>query len=160
MIRQNGVMEKTSLHEESEGVNKRRLHMFGTERIYTLMRIYSYLVYVLSNTKTFLLSQEGQLKETQTTTGIGFSFEKSESNDKIIARHDYAGLISVLKKLIADDIDIQAYESFCRKTAKDRVYQLIALPRLIDRCAEAMVKVAKEDKALSLFDLAQLKIMV
>jgi hypothetical protein len=75
------------------------------------------------------------------------------------ATHDYPGLVASLKKLISGQIDIQAFESFCRKTAKDKVYQLVALPRLIDRCAEALVKVAKEDKVLPLFDLAQLKIM-
>lgn len=163
MVRRNGAMERASLLSGSEdGVENRCYRMFGTEQIYTLMRIYSYLVYVLSNTQSFLLSEEGQLKETQTTTGIGSSFEKkSESNEKnIAARHDYAGLILVLKKLIAGEIDIQAYESFCRKTAKDRVYQLIALPRLIDRCAEALIKVAKEDKVLPLYDLAQLNITV
>lgn len=135
--------------------------MFGTERVYSLMRIYSYLAFVLSNTQEFLLSEEGKQKETQTTTGIGSSFERNESNNKpSIATHDYPGLISALNKLIAGEVDIQAYEFFCRKTAKDRVYQLIALPRLIDRCAEALVKVAKEDKVLPLYDLAQLKIMV
>lgn len=161
MIRRNGAMEKvSSLEQPGEALDKRCQLMFGTERIYTLMRIYSYLVYVLSNTQLFLLSDEGEPKETQTTSGIGSTFEKTDSNEKSIARHDYAGLISVLNKLIAGDIDIQAYESFCRKTAKDRVYQLIALPRLIDRCAEALGNVAKEGKVLTLYDLAQLKIMV
>jgi hypothetical protein len=148
-----------SMEQPGGGVDKRCQLMFGTERIYMLMRIYSYLVYVLSNTQLFLLSDEGQLKETQTTSGIGSTFEKTDSSEKSLARHDYAGLISVLNKLIAGEIDIQAYESFCRKTAKDRVYQLIALPRLIERCAEALATVAKEGKVLALYDLAQLKIM-
>lgn len=162
MVRRNGVMEKASLLEESEeGVDRRCQLMFGTERVYNLMRIFSYLAFVLSNTQCFLLSEKGQKKETQSTNGIGTSFEKNDTNGKTsIATHDYPGLISALKQLIAGEIDIQAYESFCRKTAKDRVYQLIALPRLIDRCAEALVKVAKEDKVLPLYDLAQLKIMV
>lgn len=162
MVRRNGVMEKASLLEESEeGVDGRCQLMFGTERVYNLMRIYSFLAFVLSNTQDFLLSEEGQQKEVQAPNGIGSTFEKSDSNDKpSIASHDYPGLISALKKLIAEEVDIQAYESFCRKTAKDKVYQLIALPRLIDQCAEALVKVAKEDKVLSLYDLAQLKIMV
>ncbi len=161
MTRRNGVMTKVpSMKQPGGGVDKRCQLMFGTERIYMLMRIYSYLVYVLSNTQLFLLSDEGQLKETQTTSGIGSTFEKTDSSEKSLARHDYAGLISVLNKLIAGEIDIQAYESFCRKTAKDRVYQLIALPRLIERCAEALATVAKEGKVLALYDLAQLKIMV
>jgi paired amphipathic helix protein Sin3a len=160
MTRRNGVMTKVpSMKQPGGGVDKRCQLMFGTERIYMLMRIYSYLVYVLSNTQLFLLSDEGQLKETQTTSGIGSTFEKTDSSEKSLARHDYAGLISVLNKLIAGEIDIQAYESFCRKTAKDRVYQLIALPRLIERCAEALATVAKEGKVLALYDLAQLKIM-
>jgi len=162
MVRRNGIMERASLLEESEeGVDKRCELMFGTERVYSLMRVYSYLVYVLSNTQSLLLSEEGQQKETQITNGIGTSFEKTDTNGKAsIATHDYPGLISALKKLIAGEVDIQAYESFCRKTAKDKVYQLIALPRLIERCAEALVKVAKEDKVLPLYDHAQLKIMV
>lgn len=162
MVRRNGVMEKFSLPEEpGNGVDLRCQLMFGTEKVYILVRIYSYLVHVLSNTQSFLLSEEGQQKETQTTNGIGSSFEKADTNGKTsIATHDYPGVISALKKLIDGEVDIQAYESFCRKTAKDKVFQLIALPRLIDRCAEALVKVAKEDKVLSLYDLAQLKIMV
>ena len=162
MVRRNGVMEKASLSEESEeGVDRNCQLMFATERVYFLVRIYSHLAYVLSNTQLFLESEEGQKKETPTSNGIGSSFERSETNGETAnATHDYPGLIAILKKLIAGDIDIQAYESFCRKTAKDRVYQLIALPRLIDRCAEALVKVAKEEKVFPLFDLAQLKILV
>lgn len=162
MVRRNGVMEKASLLEESEDdVDRRCQLMFGTEKVYSLIRIYSYLAFVLSNTKSFLNSEEGQQKETQTTNGIGSTFEKNDTNGKAsIASHDYPGVISALKKLIAGEIDVQAYESFCRKTTKEKVYQLIALPRLIERCAEALVKVAKEDKALALYDLAQLKIMV
>lgn len=163
MVRRNGVMEKATMLDESEsnGVDERCKVMFGTERIYTLMRIYSYLTFVLSNTQSFLLSEEGQQREAQSPSGIGSAFEKSDENDKpSIASHDYAGVIAALKKLIAGEVDIQSYESFCRKTTKDKVYQLIALPRLIDQCAEALVKVAKEDKVLPLFDLAQLKIMV
>lgn len=165
MVRRNGVMEQASLLEESEeGVNKRCRMMFATERVYTFMRIYCFLAFVLSNTQSFLLAyaREGKKEESQAANGIVSAFEKEKAGaeaEASKATHDYPGLVASLRKLISGEIDIQAFESFCRKTAKDKVYQLVALPRLIDRCAEALVKVAKEDKVLSLFDLAQLKIM-
>jgi hypothetical protein len=158
-------MEKASLLEESEeGVDRRCKMMFATERVYTFMRIYCFLAFVLSNTQSFLLAdvRDGKKEESQAANGIGSAFEKEKvvaEGETSKATHDYPGLVACLKKLISGEINIQAFESFCRKTAKDKVYQLVALPRLIDRCAEALVKVAKEDKVLSLFDLAQLKIM-
>ena len=162
MVRRNGTMEKASLLEGSEeGVDKRCKLMFGTERVYAFLRLYSFLTFVLANTRSFLALKSGeQEEESQATNGIGSAFEKGKTPSEAEATHDYPGLLASLNKLIAGGMDIQAFESFCRKTAKGKVYQLIALPRLIERCAEALVKVAKEDKILSLFDLSQLKIMV
>jgi hypothetical protein len=158
-------MEQASLLEESEeGVDTRCKMMFATERVYTFMRIYCFLTFVLSNTQSFLLAnaRDGKKEVSQAANGIGSTFEKEKTTaeaETSKSSHDYPGLVASLKKFMSGEIDIQAFESFCRKTAKDRVYQLVALPRLIDRCAEALVKIAKEDKVLSLFDLAQLKIM-
>lgn len=161
MVRRNGDMEPASLLEESEeGVDKRCKMLFGTERIYTFVRTYCFLAFVLANTQAFLKeSTKDGKEEVKPVNSLDIGKEKTEEPSEGFTQ-DYPGLISSLKKLISGDIDIQAFESFCRKATKDRVYQLVALPKLIDRCAETLLKVAKEDKILPLFDLSQLKIMV
>jgi hypothetical protein len=81
------------------------------------MRICCFLEFVLSNIQSFLLvnAKDRKKEVSQAANGIGSAFEKEKTSVNIPGK-----------------VDIQAFESFCRKTAKDKVYQLVALPRLIN----------------------------
>jgi hypothetical protein len=72
----------------------------------------------------------------------------------------FLSLISNLKEYINEDIEFKSYEMSCRTMCKEHVHELAALPRLVEKCADALVKVAREDVLLSLYDYSQIKDMV
>ena len=117
--------------------------VFGTEKVYIFMRLYC-----------ALLSLFQSIKQNIAGSGSG-DMEIDEMSASCY--HDF---VSTLKDYIDEDILFKTYELNCRSLTKDKVYELSAIPRLIEKCADALVKVAKEDKLLGLFDFYQLKHLV
>jgi len=101
--------------------------VFGTEKVYIFMRLYCALIALFDSTR-----------------------ERMEPKN-------YNGFVDALKGYINEDIQFKAYELRCRAATKEKCHELSAVPRLIEKCADALVKVAKEDKLLGLFDFYQLK---
>ena len=83
--------------------------------------------------------------------------DDTDSKDIKEGHLGYQGLISCLKNT---DLDFKTFETRCRKISKDHTYALAALPRLLERCADLLVKVAREDLILPLFDLTHCKHLV
>jgi len=141
-----GFMELLEVADEAkEGEISKKLEpssrlVFGTEKVYIFMRLYC-----------ALLSLFQSIKQNIASSGSG-DMEIDELS--ISCYHDF---VSTLKDYINEDILFKTYELNCRSLTKDKVYELSAIPRLIEKCADALVKVAKEDKLLGLFDFHQLK---
>ena len=144
-----GFMELLEVADEAkEGEISKKLEpssrlVFGTEKVYIFMRLYC-----------ALLSLFQSIKQNIASSGSG-DMEIDELS--ISCYHDF---VSTLKDYINEDILFKTYELNCRSLTKDKVYELSAIPRLIEKCADALVKVAKEDKLLGLFDFHQLKHLV
>lgn len=155
--------------------------VFGTEKMYVFMRLYCLLVRLLSESKSHLKNlgpvheNTRHLVHDSQSLGIGSihrmegvdpfrtsGFPKgalSGASDKKHINLGYRNLKDALKQYIRGDIDAKMYESSCRTLTKGKVFQLAAIPKLLEKCADAMVKVAREDVALTLFDYSQLKHM-
>lgn len=151
-------MEPVEVPGESDAkkLAKRCELLFATGSIYIFMRLYCLLVSIFSDGRDFLL--EGQkVKEVTPSTDM----EVDGVNDAITAKaYDYPGIISSLQELIGRDIDGKSFESYCRKAGREKAHQLAAVPKLVKACADALLKVARENKVLSLYDISQLKEMV
>jgi len=159
--------------------------LFGTEKTYIFMRLYYYLVTFFADAKEHLyakalgLSNNGRKQEIYDTNyhhnpGLNSILKPGKSNvdngtdlkGDFISKNQkqktyagYRGLVAALLDYICGDIDYKTYETSCRHLTKEKVSQLAALPKLVEKCAESLVKVAREDIILSLFDLSQLKHM-
>merc|ERR1711971_1419638 len=70
----------------------------------------------------------------------------------------FSAVLSSLKLLIQGKIDAKDFEAKCRKMVENDVYNFVAIPLLVERCAEALVKVAKEELLENLYHCSQLKL--
>ena len=118
--------------------------VFGTEKVYIFMRLYCALLSLFDSAKQNMESDVDEM-------------EVDDANSS--GQSGYHGFLSTLKELINEDIEFKAYDLRCRNITQKKCHELSAIPRLIEKCADALVKVAREDKLLGLFDFYQLKTM-
>lgn len=132
---------------------------FGTEKVYLFLRLYCALITLLNTARDHLDSTAPSLAKDNVR------FWRPESDDKMSIDEDepesqkqkedcfgYRGLISSLQEV---DLDFKSFEVRCRRISKDKVFIFAALPRLLEKCADALVKVSREDMILPLFDISQ-----
>lgn len=155
MVRRDGAMSKDENPADAgEGIFAEKLDkkfelMFATENVYIFMRMYCLLVSLLTNTRKYL-------EVSPTSKDPAESYFKPMAEDQPELSHssslDFAGVISMLESVICRDVEYKEYEAYCRKVSKDKVYQMAVLPKLIDKCTDALLFVAKEDVLLHLYD--------
>uniref|UniRef100_A0A7S4MMK3 Histone deacetylase interacting domain-containing protein n=1 Tax=Odontella aurita TaxID=265563 RepID=A0A7S4MMK3_9STRA len=184
--RRGGFMEFVELPERSSGKDAKLLDksfqlVFGTEKVYIFMRLYCLLATLLSDARDLLGAREkksralaaaaarGKRGGVAKQRGAGANAGPDRMDVDEIASDNlggedkpkyvgYQGLVSALKDHLADRMDYKTYETTCRTlSGGEKVYLLAALPRLLDKTADAVVKVAREDGVLALFDLSQLR---
>lgn len=165
--RSNGFMqyiESDDRSDDGEKTLEESCHLlFGTEKIFIFMRLYCALVSLLQSGKDHLEkvsnSSDNQNGDGSTPMEID-SDETRQIHDSKQKTPLFLSLISNLKEYINEDIEFKSYEMSCRTMCKEHVHELAALPRLVEKCADALVKVAREDVLLSLYDYSQIKDMV
>ena len=113
--------------------------LFGTEKIYILLRLYILLVTMLYQAK-------------------GIADRKSVTVDA--NKSGYSVILSSLQRLVQGKLDSKDFEAVCRKSVDNGIYHFVAIPLLVERCAEALVKVATEDQLENLYHCSQLKLKV
>lgn len=122
--------------------------LYGTERVYLFMRLYVLLTNLLADIRhhceTFPMTQDPADR-----------YQNRGSKPVKRKLSDFSGVLALLKKLLADECDVKEYESLGRKVSKEKVYVMAALPKLVNRCVESLVSVAKEDVLLHLYDYCQ-----
>ena len=147
--------------------------MFGTEKIYLFLRMYSLLVSILSEVRDSLPLYKAKgcdeaTKIQMTMSGILPDTKmKDNSSSRSWKRRfnwseyeGYNGVVTALQDCLSGRMDLKTFESICRSITEDKVFKLASLPRLIEKCSDILMKVAKEDLCLSLFDLSQLTPLV
>jgi len=107
--------------------------IFGTEKIYVFMRLYILLVTMLYQAKDIV-------------------------DRKNVSESGYTEVMSSLKALIKGKADAKDFEAECRKYVDNDVYNFVAIPPLVESCAGALVKMAKEGMLETLYHCSQLKL--
>jgi len=146
--------------------------MFVTEKCYLFLRLYGLLIRVLNMARWEILEpkrERGRPKCGVATMRNAYqrpSFLPSSSEGdrpmEILSPFvftGYHGLISALQNYIKEDLATKQYETICRTLHPGKTHVFAALPRLLEKTAESMVKMAKEDVCLVLHDLSILKNM-
>ena len=119
--------------------------MFGTEKLYLFMRLYCALVALL-----------GKVKKHLNEKWLDVSYFTKNKRMTSSAKNYYSRMTASLKDYLNEDIVFKKFELICREMTKERVYEMSALPRLVEKCADALVKVSREDIALTLYDFSRL----
>jgi hypothetical protein len=125
--------------------------LYGTERVYLFMRLYTLLTNLLANVRDHCET----FSPREDPADHYKNSVRKEGKRRRSERLDYSGMVSMLKKLLADECDTMEFESLALKVSKEKVYVMAALPKLVDRCVESLVSVAKEDVLLHLYDYCQ-----
>ena len=156
MVRRNGVMGKdenpggTGEGLFAEKLNKKFELMFVTESVYIFMRLYCLLVSLLTDTREHLKASGPSVDPADSY----FIPKPIEDERKKVPKPaaDFPGVISMLGKVVARKVEAKEFETYCRRVSKVKVHQMAVLPKLIDKCADALLNVVKEDALLPLFD--------
>jgi hypothetical protein len=112
--------------------------LFGTEKIYLFMRLYVLLVTMLYQAKASLYSKGAGVDESGPFTGV----------------------VASLKEFLRGKIDSKAFQEDCIKNVDNDVYNFVAIPPLVEKCAAALVKMSKEDCLEELYECSQMKLKV
>lgn len=112
--------------------------LFGTEKVYLFMRLYVLLVTMLYQAK-------------------GIADRKSAGDDN---PGSFTKVVSSLGYLLQGKIDSKAFQDECAKSMGNDVYNFVAIPLLVENCAAALIKMAKEDYLENLYHCSQLKLKV
>ena len=152
-IRRDGHMVRdtdTATKTEGPYLIKSSQVLFATRRIYLFLRLHLQLCNMLSELRS-LCDGSNALDPATLYTVPPREEEKPESTEPL----DYTGMLSLLKLVVAKKSDLKTFETFGRKISKDNVHVIGALPKLVEKCAEALFSLAKEDALFHLFDYCQ-----
>jgi len=157
-VRRDGAMVKDNATIESRPspdapkIDEKYQLLFGNENIYLFLRLYTLLCSLLSDLKEHCETFPAPEDPARSYHNPAQTHPKVTSE-----RLDYAGVVSALLKVLRKEADVKEYEALGRKVSKEKVYQMAALPKLAERCAETLVKIAQEDVLLYLYDYCQFR---
>lgn len=143
--------ELVTASENSPALDDKYQVMFATERIYLFLRYYVLFCQILSNIK----EQCDTFPATSTPSDSYYDPKKKGTGNAGKGRLDYSGLVVAFKKLISKRGAFKEFESSGRMIAKEKVALIASLPNLLQRCAESLVSVVKEDALLHIYDYCQ-----
>jgi len=155
-VRRDGSMVRDDVLVEN-GSNVAKLHgkyelLFATESIYIFIRLYllvcSLLGDIREHCETFE-TPEDPAKNYYRPTG------KGSGPDSTQQKLDYSAILSSLQEVLSNKMSVKELEVLGRKVSKEKVHEVAALPKLIDRCVDALVASAREDCLLHLYDYCQ-----
>ena len=150
-VRRDGVMvrDDTFLDRGSSGtstLNAQYKLLFGTDNVYSFLRLYTLVCSLLTSTR-----QHQECLDDPPTL-YSNQVRKSSEAESQPSPVDYGTVLSALKEVLAKKMDARDYETLGRRLTKTHTHEYAVLPKLIERCADALVSTAKEDCLLQLYD--------
>lgn len=123
--------------------------VFGTENVYIFLRQFSLLCSFLRDTRNCCEKSPSSIDP---ATKYHDPFKRDEDIDAPPSRIDFSSVIDGLKKVVEGKMDAKEIESIARKVSRETAHQVAAIPKFVERCAAALVEIAKEDSLLHLYD--------
>lgn len=161
-------VEQTNSNSEN-ALGKDIQVLFGTEKMYLFLRMYCLLLSILEETQKSFES-----KNTNNNTMEGVEMKSDNGNNMVIGASSstqssttdirvkykkcFHGIIQALCDTLTQQITKKKFEICCRNiisgTQQKDIYKLAALPKLVEKCSDMLVKISREDLCLSLYDLS------
>ena len=153
-VRHDGIMRKdgdaTEGNSSSALLDKKFKLLFGSDQIYLLIRLFNFLVNALDEVETWMVANP--LSEARAS---GYYNPIKSQEPKEEARLDFRTFLVNLQQVGSKDMTTKDFEGLCRSISKEMVHKMSALPKLVEKCAEALIQTAKEDLLPQLFDYCQ-----
>eukprot|EP00594_Rhizosolenia_setigera_P008265 CAMPEP_0178955992 /NCGR_PEP_ID=MMETSP0789-20121207/9949_1 /TAXON_ID=3005 /ORGANISM="Rhizosolenia setigera, Strain CCMP 1694" /LENGTH=1418 /DNA_ID=CAMNT_0020637757 /DNA_START=123 /DNA_END=4379 /DNA_ORIENTATION=- len=161
-------VEQTNSNSEN-ALGKDIQVLFGTEKMYLFLRMYCLLLSILEETQKSFESKntnnntmEGvEMKSdngNNIVIGASSSTQSSTTDIRVKYKKCFHGIIQALCDTITQQITKKKFEICCRNiisgTQQKEIYKLAALPKLVEKCSDMLVKISREDLCLSLYDLS------
>jgi hypothetical protein len=150
MVRDDSLCDKNVTN--SPRLTKRCEMLFGTDNIYLFLRLYSLICSLLSDTREHCETSE---KPDDPEADYLLQGAKESKNDDALPKMNFDRIVFALKLSLAKKIDSKELDSLVRKLTKEKVHQFAALPKLIERCVDALIVTAREDCLLYLYDMCK-----
>jgi hypothetical protein len=153
MIKQNHASESEAVEGvASVVVDKKFKVLFGSSSVYLFLRLYSFLISLLDEIEEYLRANPTMVDPTLTYYNpMKSTDEKQVTETKL----NFPSVIVRLGEVIAKQLSTKDFEAFCRRVNREIVHKMAALPKLVEKCGDLMIKVAEEDLLPHLFDICQ-----
>jgi hypothetical protein len=133
-------------------VDKKFKCLFGSDSIYLFLRLYSFLISLLDDIEEFLRANPTMVDPT-----LAYYNPMKSTDERQVAeiKLDFPAVMGKLGEVITKQLSTKDFEAFCRRVNRDIVYKMAALPKLVEKCGDLMIKVAEEDLLPHVFDICQ-----
>lgn len=163
--RSNHRMQTADLSMEGSGrhLDSNFTLLFGTQTSYTFLRLYSLLVIILdgANEILHLLKEDTDNMEVDSSSdGSTSQKDGTKARKGTDNKNGYSKVTSSLKKTLSDDMTRLDFERVCRNaTAPEFTWcsEMAVLPKLVEKCADLICKLGKDDTIFKLHDYSLMK---
>ena len=133
-------------------VDKKFKLLFGSDSIYLFLRLYGFLISLLNEIKEYLDMNPTTHDRKQSYYNPMKSTDEKQKPD---GRFDFVSITAKLSEVVAKKMTLKDFETFARSVNRDITYKIAALPKLVERCADMMIKMSEEDLLPGIFDACQ-----
>jgi hypothetical protein len=140
--------------ESTVMVDKKFKLLFGSDSIYLFLRLFTFLVSLLDEIQDYLQSHPTHADPTLSY----YNPIKSGPGDekpRVESKLDFSAVMMKLRQVITKNLSHKDFEAFCRRVNADIVYKMSALPRLVEKCGDMIIKVSEEDLLPRLYDICR-----
>mmetsp|Transcript_56377 Transcript_56377/g.136777 ORF Transcript_56377/g.136777 Transcript_56377/m.136777 type:complete len:1195 (-) Transcript_56377:123-3707(-) len=126
--------------------------LFLSDSVYLFMRLYTSLL-------TLLDEIEGFLRENPSPGDPARRYynpmKSSDDKHQFETKLDFPAVMMELSLVVSKKLTPKDFETFCRKVSPAIVYKMAALPKLVEKCGDMLIKLSEEDLLPRLYDLCQ-----
>lgn len=132
-------------------VDKKFKVLFGTDNIYLFLRLYGFLVSLLDDIKEYLVNNPTLADPSLSYYNPMKSTDDKPKDNKL----DFATVVVKLHEVLAKTMSHKDFDSFARLVNRDIVFKIAALPKLVQKCGDTMIKMSEEDLLPQIYDICQ-----
>eukprot|EP00536_Pseudo-nitzschia_multiseries_P004769 jgi/Psemu1/237936/estExt_Genewise1.C_820044 len=126
--------------------------LFGSDSIYLFLRLYGFLICLLDDIKEYLERNATMFDPSQSYYN---PIKSADDRERIDRKLNFASITAKLGDVIAKKAYRKDLETFARRVNRDITYKIAALPKLVERCGDMMIKMSEEDLLPGIFDTCQ-----
>jgi hypothetical protein len=149
MVKEDDAMASSS---KNPVVDSKFKLLFGSDSIYLFLRLYTYLINLLDEIEAYLRENPSPGDPARLYYN---PMKSSDDKQQLETKLDFPAVMMKLRLVVAKKLTPKDFETFCRKVSPVIVYKMSALPKLVEKCGDMLIKVSEEDLLPRLYDICQ-----